>query len=99
MHSENFQADFLKMASAKYATFKNTPHHLFYFIFYFILPETWFKCQNNEQNLLHDDTCWYVRLPNFKLRLISWHTAENEWMEEGRGEEIEVKLCPSRTIW
>ena len=30
MHSENFQADFLKMASATYATFKNTSHpHLF----------------------------------------------------------------------
>ena len=34
MHSENFQADFLKMASATYATFKNTSHHLFFLIFF-----------------------------------------------------------------
>ena len=45
MHSENFKADFLKMASTTHATFKNTPHpHL-------KKVETWFKYQNNEQNL------------------------------------------------
>ena len=42
MHSENFKADFLKMASATHATFKNTPHP------HFKKVETY---QNNEQNL------------------------------------------------
>ena len=45
MHSENFKADFLKMASATHATFRNTsyPH--------FSRVEMWFKYQNNKQNL------------------------------------------------
>ena len=45
MHSENFKADFLKMASATHATFRNTsyPH--------FSRVEMWIKYQNNKQNL------------------------------------------------
>ena len=87
MHSENFKADFLKMASATHATFKNTSHPQYlvqrhdsrikitsrtcsfetckylrlvwnflvkdtspFFSFSF-WAETWFKNQNNEQNL------------------------------------------------
>ena len=50
MHSGNFKADFLKMASTTHATFKNMPHpHFFY------LLERWFKYQNNEQNLQIQD--------------------------------------------
>ena len=45
MHSENFKADFLKMASATHATFRNTSHAHFFGV------ETWFKYQNNKQNL------------------------------------------------
>ena len=44
MHSENCKADFLKMAS-------DTPASTFFF-----LVETWFKYQNNEQNLQIWDT-------------------------------------------
>ena len=45
MHSENFKADFLKMASTTHATFKNTSHPHFFKV------EMWFKDQNNQQNL------------------------------------------------
>ena len=86
MRSENFQVDFLKMASATHATFKNTSHQ------HFIEQ----KCDLSikiTRRTCRFETCRYLKLPNFKLRLISWHTAENEWMEEGKGEEIEVKLC------
>ena len=34
MHSENFKADFLKMASATHATFKNSHVHIFFFFFF-----------------------------------------------------------------
>ena len=45
MHSENFKADFLKMASTTHATFRNMSHPHFFWV------ETWFKYQNNKQNL------------------------------------------------
>ena len=45
MHSENFKADFLKTAPATHATFRNTSHPHFFGV------ETWFKYQNNKQNL------------------------------------------------
>ena len=44
MHSENFKVDFLKMASARHATFRNASHP------HFLGVETWFKYQNNKQN-------------------------------------------------
>ena len=46
MQSENFKADFLKMASATHATFRNASHPHFFFG-----VETCFKYQNNKQNL------------------------------------------------
>ena len=45
MHSENFKADFLKMASATHATLRNTSYPRFFRV------EMWFKYQNNKQNL------------------------------------------------
>ena len=45
MHSENFKADFLNMASATHATLKK------HVISMFCGVEMWFKYQNNEQNL------------------------------------------------
>ena len=53
MHSENFKADFLKMASTSNATFKNTSYPLFFWV------EMWFKYQNNKQNL----QTWDVQIP------------------------------------
>ena len=47
MHSENFKADFLKMASATHATFNSKKRH----IHIFFGVKTWFKYQNNEKNL------------------------------------------------
>ena len=61
MRSENFQADFLKiMASATYATFKNTSHqHLFCLLFVFlflVFSRNVITYQNNERNL----QIWYM---------------------------------------
>ena len=44
MHSENFKADFLKIASATHTTFKNITSTCFG-------VEAWFKYQNNKENL------------------------------------------------
>ena len=64
MYSANFKADFLKMASATHATFKNTshPHFLEY------KRDLSIKVTSRTCIL---DTCRYLKLPNFKLRLIS----------------------------
>ena len=45
MRSENFQADFLKMASATHATFKNTSHQ------HFIEQKCDLSIKINEKNL------------------------------------------------
>ena len=46
MHSENFKANFLKMASTTHAKQKHIASTFIYF-----LVETRFKYQNNKQNL------------------------------------------------
>ena len=65
MYSENFKADFLKMASATHATLQNTshPHFLEY------KRDLSIKITRRTCRL---DTCRYLKLPNFKLRRISW---------------------------
>ena len=58
MHSENFKADFLKMQPSK-------TRHIHIFFLYRV--ETWFKYQNNQQNL----QIWDIpQIAKFKLRLI-----------------------------
>ena len=70
MYSENFKADFLKMASATHK--KITTFQTFRCKIHILGVEMWFKYQNNKQNL----QIWDMHiLPNFKLRLISW-----EWV-------------------
>jgi len=64
MHNENFKVDFLQMASATQATFKSTsrPNLLEY------------KCDLSikiTSRTCKFDTCRYLKLPNFKLKLIS----------------------------
>ena len=68
MHSENFKADFLKMASTIHATFRNTSHAHF-------LEQ---KCDLSikiSSKTCRFETCRYLKLPSFKLILISW-----EWV-------------------
>ena len=63
--TENFKADFLKMASATHATFQNTSHPHF-------LEQ---KCDLSTKitsRTCRFETCRYFKLPNFKLRLILW---------------------------
>ena len=61
MHRENFKADFLKIAYATHATFKNIT-------FTFSGVEMWYKYQNNEQ---------YLQIPDVQLRLILWEWVRN----------------------
>ena len=64
MHNENFQADFLKMASATHAPFRKISHPHFSEE----KRDLRFKITNRTCRF---ETCRYFRLPNFKLRLIS----------------------------
>ena len=69
MHCENFKADFLKIAYATHATFKNIT-------FTFSGVEMLYKYQNNEQYLQIPDILWeWVRNTLELTLMISWVTA------------------------
>ena len=104
MHSENFKADFLKMASTPHATFKNTSHPHF-------LQQKRNLSIKITSRTCRFETCRYFKLPNFKSRLISWEwvtcmkvqrrimCSTNYWIRLNRNHLPDSILNLSHRLW